>query len=289
MMNNKADETKADEASPVNFDKGRLGGTKSGRRKYRWLPLVLVLLITFSITLILLRRHLLPLYQIISVYLVWPFRAPPHLWTPPPVLRGNISPLYAHEQRLAEIPRILHHVLLGPLAANPPTDWIAARNSCLALHPSYTAHFWTDDNAATLIDTHYPHLRPTYDSYTSIVQRADAFRYIIMHHFGGVFVDMDLVCLSSLEPIINILEHEHEDILLAPQAHPVGVSNGFIIATAHHPVLRRALYYIPHFNLNFILAYVTVMFSTGACFSRPCFKIQILGILSASWPAERIC
>jgi len=231
-----------------------------------------------------LRRHFAPLATILNVYVNWPIHPPPHLHIAAPVLSG-IQPI-THDPPPQTIPRILHHILLGTLSENPPQDWTSARESCLSLHPTWDKHYWTEAAANDLISQHYPHLLDTFNSYTSIIQRADSLRYFVMYHYGGVFLDMDLECTASLEPLVFILEAEMasnatffhyrdnnytlaipcKDMLLATKARPVGVSNGFIIATKHHPVMLDALQSLPKFNRNFIFSYATVMFSTGCMF-----------------------
>jgi len=181
----------------------------------------------------------------------------------------------------------MHHVLLGPLGKNPPEDWLAARNSCITMHPDWQNHyFWTDDNADGFFEANYPWFLDTWNSYPSIVQRADALRYFVLHKFGGVFLDMDLFCLKPLNPLISYLEsvtpHQHKrpaqggmyilaesghaHMLLAPKANPVGVSNGFIIASKGHPLISQMITFLPRFNLNFVSSYATVMFSTGCMY-----------------------
>ena len=188
------------------------------------------------------------------------------------------------------IPRNMHHVLLGPMGRDPPPDWLAARNSCVTMHASWSQHyFWTDENADGFFEEHYPWFQETWNSYPSIVQRADALRYFVLHKFGGVFLDMDLFCRNPLDPLIAHLEavtpHQghkrpgtpqggmyilaekgHPHMLLAPKANPVGVSNGFIISSRGHPLLAQMITFLPRFNLSFILSYATVMFSTGCMF-----------------------
>jgi inositol phosphorylceramide mannosyltransferase catalytic subunit len=50
--------------------------------------------------------------------------------------------------------------------------------------------FWTDQNGRAFLLKHYPSLVRTFDSYTHPVQRADALRYAVLHHYGGIYLDM---------------------------------------------------------------------------------------------------
>lgn len=254
----------------------------SGRRRFSTRTRIAVIVTTTLSFIFFFRRHLLALAIILNCYITWPF-------SPPPFLTVNVStlPEITPSTQLAFIPRNMHHVLLGPMAKDPPADWIAARNSCVTMHSSWPEHyFWTDENADTFFEENYPWFMDTWNSYPSIVQRADALRYFVLHKFGGVFLDMDLFCRNPLDPLISYLEsvtpHQHKrpaqggmyilaesghpHMLLAPKANPVGVSNGFIIASRGHPLLSQMITFLPRFNLSFILSYATVMFSTGCMY-----------------------
>lgn len=82
-------------------------------------------------------------------------------------------------------------------------------------------------------------------------------RYLIILKYGGIFLDLDLKCERSLEPIRRL-------DFLAPEANPQGISNGFFAAKPLHPILLSAVEHLPGFNVNWVfLPYATVMASTG--------------------------
>ena len=256
------------------------GTLMSSRRRFSTRTrIAVIVLATFSF-IAAFRRHLVALALILNCYITWPI-------SPPPFLSVNVTSLPPSTHTPQFIPRNLHHVLLGPMGHDPPAEWIAARNSCVTMHSSWTEHyFWTDENADGFFEDYYPWFQDTWNSYPSIVQRADALRYFVLHKFGGVFLDMDLFCRNPLDPLLAHLEsvtpHQHKrpaqggmymlaesghlHMLLAPKANPVGVSNGFIISSRGHPLLSQMITFLPRFNVSFILSYATVMFSTGCMF-----------------------
>lgn len=69
------------------------------------------------------------------------------------------------------------------------------------MNPSWDYKLWTDDDLDALVRDHYPELEDLYLSYPNPVQRADLGRYLILHHCGGVYADIDTECLSPLDPI----------------------------------------------------------------------------------------
>jgi mannosyltransferase OCH1-like enzyme len=82
--------------------------------------------------------------------------------------------------------------------------------------------FWTDEKNRNLIATKYPWFLPVYDGYANGIQRADAVRYFILLEHGGVYADMDLVPLRSLEPM---LRNSHAMLAETPN---VGLTNAFM-------------------------------------------------------------
>ncbi|WP_114966517.1 glycosyltransferase [Alkalilacustris brevis] len=95
------------------------------------------------------------------------------------------------------IPKLIHqtwrdHDIPGPSAW--PESW-------KRLNPAWEYRFWTDEDLLELVRQHYPQLEALYQSYPKPVQRADMGRYLILHHCGGVYADIDTECLAPFDPI----------------------------------------------------------------------------------------
>jgi mannosyltransferase OCH1-like enzyme len=157
------------------------------------------------------------------------------------------------------VPAILHHILIGDIDLNQRPTWKKAREACLKWHPNYEYKFWNDTSAEKLILDEYPWFYPTWTSYPYAIQRADSLRYLILYHYGGIFLDLDLHCRRSLGPLRRFE-------FISPAAYPVGISNGFLMASVHHPFIKVLVDQLPLFNRNFLLPYATVMFSTGCMY-----------------------
>ena len=50
---------------------------------------------------------------------------------------------------------------------------------------------WTDAKSRELIATEYPWFLSTFDEYPQPIQRADAIRYFVLAHYGGIYIDLD--------------------------------------------------------------------------------------------------
>jgi mannosyltransferase OCH1-like enzyme len=106
----------------------------------------------------------------------------------------------------------------------------------------------------------------TFLTYWFDIQRVDAFRYILLYHLGGVYIDMDTGCSKSLEILLDALERLDPQLThLAglPATEPMGVSNDFMISTKGHPLFGQLVSRLSLFNHNYILHTLTVMLSAG--------------------------
>lgn len=109
------------------------------------------------------------------------------------------------------------------------------------MNPGWDYKLWTDADLLTLVQTHYPELEELYVSYPNPVQRADLGRYLVLHHCGGVYADVDTECLSSLDPLTADARvvFAEEPIEHHNHAIPLGLAhqyfNGIMASPKGHP------------------------------------------------------
>ena len=56
---------------------------------------------------------------------------------------------------------------------------------------------WTDAKSREFVAAEYPWFLDTFDGYSFPIQRADAIRYFVLAHYGGVYIDLDDVSTAS--------------------------------------------------------------------------------------------
>lgn len=105
----------------------------------------------------------------------------------------------------------------------------------------------------------YPWFLPTYLSYPYDIQRVDALRYLILHHYGGIYIDLDMGCLTKLD----FLQRAN---FTAPLTYPVGISNDVMAARPGDPFLNYIITQLPRWNRWLLIKYIQVMFGTGPMF-----------------------
>ncbi|KAH9938218.1 nucleotide-diphospho-sugar transferase [Fomitopsis serialis] len=149
------------------------------------------------------------------------------------------------------IPRILHQTWKTETL---PEKWADVSQGCRDLMPDYDYMLWTDASSREFISENYPWFLETFDGYKYPIQRADAIRYFILHHYGGVYLDLDIGCLRPLDPLL--------------------------VYPPRHPFMEQLIHGLMGFDHSWVLNYPTVMFSTG-----PMFVSAQYGLYTSTHPA----
>ncbi len=121
----------------------------------------------------------------------------------------------------------------------------AAARRCIALILSQLRA------AAAVLQKHFPDFLPTYLAYPYQIQRADAIRYFILYHHGGVYIDLDMGCRKRLDFL-------RQYNFTAPLTHPGGISNDVMAAVPGDAYLERALGQLKTWNRWMLIKYVQV-------------------------------
>lgn len=142
------------------------------------------------------------------------------------------------------IPKIIHQIWLG---SPVPEKFDLFRNSWEKMHPDWEYKLWTDKDIEALTLQN----ESCYYAAVNYGERSDIARYEILYQFGGVFVDIDMESLKS----IDILNHcfdffaGMEPPADAPFLHRFFiVNNGVIGSIPQHPILKHVLNEIEHFR-----------------------------------------
>lgn len=164
-----------------------------------------------------------------------------------------------------KIPRIIHQTWKDE---HLPPRWQAIRDECAAMHPDYEYKLWTDAESRKFIAEHYEWFLPAFDGYRYPIQRADAIRYFVLHHYGGIYMDLDIGCLRRFDPLLRF------EVIL-PKTIPVGVSNDVILSAKGHPFMDQLIHNLVTFNHQYLTNYPTVMFSTGPMFVSASYGLYV--------------
>jgi len=137
------------------------------------------------------------------------------------------------------IPPILHQMWRD---AAPPARFDAWRASWGRLGPHWERRLWTDATLEAFVAEHYPAFLATYRGYPLPIMRADAARYLLLEHFGGLYADLDSECLGDFDPLLEesraVLAEEPaahgQAALAASRALPRLLSNAVMLSPPGH-------------------------------------------------------
>lgn len=139
------------------------------------------------------------------------------------------------------VPTILHQTWK---TSDVPEHWRAFARSWQQMHPEWEYRLWTDEDNRAFVAEHYPSFLSTFDAYTYGIQRADAVRYCLLHHFGGVYVDLDVECLQPVDALFAdggffaVLEPEEQSRRLG---QPALLSNALMASSPGHLLLEAVI------------------------------------------------
>jgi mannosyltransferase OCH1-like enzyme len=126
---------------------------------------------------------------------------------------------------------------------------------------------WSHADMDTFVRQHEPHFYwNTFVSYQYDIQRIDSFRYVLLFHLGGIYIDMDNAChrpFRELVATMEALDPNSTHLALFSAAEVFGIQNNFMISTAGHPIYKQFISRLHLFNHNFLIYHVTILLSVG--------------------------
>lgn len=146
------------------------------------------------------------------------------------------------------IPKILHQIVV---TADVPDRFSGCMRSWQTHNPGWERILWTDRTLLDFVAEHYPDFLPIYCSYPNGVMRADAGRYMLLHHFGGVYADIDCECVSPFDGLAGedriVMCREplsHWQVQGAWRGMPYLLFNGTIASPPGHPFWEHLIGYL---------------------------------------------
>ncbi len=82
-------------------------------------------------------------------------------------------------------------------------EWSA---SWRELNPGWDFKFWTNRDIAAFVENEYPDFFPTWLLYPKSIMRIDAWRYLLLKLHGGLYVDLDFLCLHPLDEWLSVTD-----------------------------------------------------------------------------------
>lgn len=165
------------------------------------------------------------------------------------VYEKNILALKEAKDRY-NIPKVVHFIWIGPKPF--PRESVENVRTWIAHHPDWKIKFWTDrvrplphpDMEFCLIKGFPFHkLEPFYQRSDNFAEKSDLLRLEILFKEGGIYVDHDVTCLKSFDPL-----NKTYDLFCGMEVpYPTALSssvlptNNILGTRAGHPLLIRCM------------------------------------------------
>lgn len=182
------------------------------------------------------------------------------------------------------IPFIIHQMYKNEAL---PEAWAETPARWQRMNPGYKYMLWTDQELEELIATHYPWFLPVYRAYPNNIQRSDSSRYFLLHRYGGVYADLDIVATRSIDRLIagerwrvrgfprgcvlaaSRAGHRragHEALL--PLTPNIGITNAVMASTPGHDFFSFVTNELGRYSKAWyhLSRHVTIVSSTGPTF-----------------------
>ena len=149
----------------------------------------------------------------------------------------NMTPVDA-STTLLEVPLTLHQTWKTCTLPSPQAAWHARCQRILSVH-GWRIVVWDDVHLRKLVEQHYALFLPMYDQYKANIMRVDAARLFLLHRFGGLYMDLDFVCVRAPVPFptgqVTLVANSRF------QSSEEYVSNAWMAAPPGHPFMWRAI------------------------------------------------
>ena len=62
---------------------------------------------------------------------------------------------------------------------------------------------WNSAMIDTFLFSYYPDLLPYYKKFDLMIMKIDFIKYVILYHYGGIYCDIDTICLKDINPLLK--------------------------------------------------------------------------------------
>jgi hypothetical protein len=154
------------------------------------------------------------------------------------------------------IPKIIHQTWRDKTL--PPIIYsLISENIKLLKSNGYELMFWTDDMILKLISEEYPNFYNIYKMTRTGVQKGDIARILLVYHYGGIYIDLDVLILRDFGELLDMnsnklyITYEPSGQTNALYNSDKYICNAFFAANKNNNMLKIILNNIPEYIKNY--------------------------------------
>lgn len=139
------------------------------------------------------------------------------------------------------------------------------RNSWRSKNPGWLQIVWNEKLANIFMKKHFEEYWHLFKSYKHGIQRVDTLRYFLLYTYGGLYVDMDMVCVRSFNEVRRLYS---KDIYLSEtpnQFFDNRITNALMYSIPKHPFWKYLFMELSEHSNDtwYYTKHQYIMYSTG--------------------------
>lgn len=138
------------------------------------------------------------------------------------------------------IPKIVHQEWK---TEELPPNMKIWRDDCIRINPGWEFKLWTKDENLKLVEEHYPELLDLYNGYERGIKRIDMIRFLYLHKFGGVYMDLDIACMKPFGSLFD--DYPDKFIVVNQFKKQREYTNAFMVAPKGHELFDDVFRELP--------------------------------------------
>lgn len=140
------------------------------------------------------------------------------------------------------VPKIIHQTWKNEQI---PAHLKLMQETVIQHHSDYEYKFWTDADIEIFLKEFYPNTFQFYqNNFPYIIQKIDFVRLLLLYHFGGIYIDLDSVCIKNVDDILNypctFVSTKPND-LFSKNKYPIVLNNALIASEKCNSFIREVL------------------------------------------------
>jgi mannosyltransferase OCH1-like enzyme len=147
------------------------------------------------------------------------------------------------------IPKIIHQIWFQGVN-ELPVKYKPHIKLLKQLNPNWKYILWDEKQIENILQTYYMEYYDLYKNFHYMHQKIDFFKYIILYHMGGIYVDMDVIAIKPFDGLIRKFPRAQLIVSTMPINKLIGfvltgtscmINNGTILSVPHHEFLLKLL------------------------------------------------
>ncbi|OQR90370.1 hypothetical protein ACHHYP_05575 [Achlya hypogyna] len=166
-------------------------------------------------------------------------------------VHGTATPVYGQP-----VAKIIHQSWISLETIPASVKKHKTVESWKARNQEYEYRFWGDDDIPGFVNRHFPEYAILFQRFPVHIMRSDFFRYLAVLKYGGVWSDIDTLCLKPVDAWAPPSPHgvsamvgvelDASDVLLDWWSLRLQFTQWTFAAAPNHPMMRHVVEFIYH-------------------------------------------